>query len=219
MGTTKIIKDPRESIASTNNKKKSSDSEKSVFFDSNTGEKRAAGYQSIVPPSDTERELIAKKHDEMDKKEDEERRSRVTGIMKAFKEGSDLSGFNLSDDETRRISLMKDFPKYMSEYAEGDDEIPWFRNQLLGDVGRDYQAFKAARPEKHGKDEDYYYSGINPNSRYGLRNLSAMYEREGFDIGKDSDIDKAIAASIGDRSVFGYSKKNNPNLGLSLIHI
>ena len=41
-----------DSIASTNNNKSSSDSEKSsVFFDSNTGEKIASGYQNIIQPN------------------------------------------------------------------------------------------------------------------------------------------------------------------------
>jgi len=213
MGLTKKKQDVLDGILSTNNNKTSKDSNTSVFYNPETGESIAPGYQNIQQPSDTERELIDKKHEELFKKEGEERTSRVTNIMKAFGEGGDLSGFNLSDDETRRINLMKDFPKYMSEYKEGDDDIPWFQYQLKGDVGRDYQAFKAANPEGHGSDEDYYYSGINPNSFSGLRGLSDVYQREGFDVSKGSDLDKAISTAIGDRSVFGYSKKNNPKLG------
>jgi len=211
-GLKKKKQDILDGIASTNNNKSVNDSNNSVFYDPDTGDSVPAGYAHLRKVSDTERELIDKKHEELFKKEGEERKSRVTNIMKAFGEGGDLSGFNLSDDETRRIGLMKDFPKYMSEYTEGDDDIPWFQYQLKGDVGRDYQAFKAANPEGHGKDEDYYYHGINPNSFSGLRRLSDMYKQEGFDVSKGSDLDKAIAASIGDRSVFGYSKKNNPRL-------
>ena len=194
------MKDPRDSIASTNNNKKISDSERSaVGLDPVTGTERPfiyAGLQNkpASKKSQTEIDAMNKKTEDLFAKLDKEEAARVANILKANKEGGSLEGFNLSDSEKKSIDMLRRFPSYMSEYQEGDLTLPSFRGVLQGNPGRDVQAFKAAGDER--------FKDINPNAAQGLRGLSSIYREEGFELGKGSDLDKAIAKSIKDRSVY-----------------
>lgn len=194
------MKDPRDSIASTNNNKKSSDSERSaVGLDPVTGTTRPMAYSALQnkpasKKSQTEIDALNKKTEDLFAKLDKEDAARVANILKANKEGGDLGGFNLSDDEKKSIDMLRRFPSYMTEYQEGDLTLPSFRGVLQGNPGRDVQAFKASGDER--------FADINPNANQGLRGLSSIYKDEGFDLSKGSDLDKAIAASIVDRSVY-----------------
>jgi hypothetical protein len=194
------MKDPRDSIASTNNNKKSSDSEKSrMGVDPVTGTERPMTYSALQNKSrsemtQTERDLVDSKADAVFGKLDKKQAERVANILKASGEGGSLEGFKLTDDESKSLNMLRNFPSYMSEYKEGDLNLPYFSGKLQGNPGRDVQAFKAGGDER--------FVNINPNASQGLRGLSSIYKDEGFDLSKGSDLDKAIAASMRDRSVY-----------------
>ena len=194
------IKNLQKSIANKNNNYTSSDSERSaVGLDPVTGTTRPMTYNALQnkPKSEmtqTERDLVDSKADAAFAELDRKQAERLSNIMKASKEGSDLKGFNLTDDEAKSLDMLRRFPGYVSEYKEGDINFPSFTGVLKGNPGRDVQAFKASGDER--------FTDINPNASQGLRGLSSIYKDEGFDLSKGSDLDKAIAASMRDRSVY-----------------
>ena len=118
MGTTKIIKDPRESIASTNNNKKLNDSNKTEnYVDPVTGTDVTAGHvlqnKRLSDMSDTERDLMYQEGEDFWSKRDKDQGNLFNAIVDWYSLDKDKKG-----EAGKNIQSMTDALKW-SEAIDG----------------------------------------------------------------------------------------------------
>ena len=127
------MKDPRDSIASTNNNKKSSDSERSaVAIDPVTGTSTPIGYShfqgtKLSEMSDTEKDLMYSKQDEAFRKlEEEESKLFGQGVEALRTKNKDLAkSLDFSKLSKEQVSDVKALGRHGDMFTQDGNSASW----------------------------------------------------------------------------------------------
>ena len=164
------MKDPRDSIASTNNNKKSSDSERSaVAIDPVTGTSTPIGYShfqgtKLSEMSDTEKDLMYSKQDEAFRKlEEEESKLFGQGVEALRTKNKDLAkSLDFSKLSKEQVSDVKALGRHGDMFTQDGNSASW--------SGKFYENTK----ENLNKNYDLVKRIFNRNKYGGVKHSSPI---------------------------------------------